>query len=509
MTRDPLRIAFVTTALLAGGIFWIAPRPGMGDFSEHAAQIALLHDLVAGSSRWADLVRVNYFTPYWVGYGLALPLSFVMPVVSAMKLLLTLAYYGYVAACVALRRTFHDDDRLDWLFLPGFFGLAFQYGFFTYLVAAPLGILFLWVARRYATSPTRAGGLRLFAAGVLLFFCHALVFLFACAAAVGFLLVERRPLRAAAASLAPFAGLGLLCVAYFAYARLHDPLLALTKAGPVSSESVDWEWTRSWGWHRALNFPLFVFASGGRDSLFFGFCIVFVAAPWLMGWRPNRTVPASFVTFAVAVAVWFLIPAYAMKTQYLYQRAAIFLLPAYAVAFRPSPDAQAATRARARWVPTVLAGLCIWFLAVIGDRERRFTAEAAGFETVLAAAAPGERALGLVFAPASDVIRNPYTFHAHAVWYEVDKGGFVDFNFAAFLPQVVRFRDDKFPRRFNGLEETPEEFDWKATGGRAYRYFFVRHLAPLPPALFDNEECRVELRAESRDWSLFERMECR
>ena len=502
------RAAFWVTVLLGGAIFWMAPRPGMGDLSEHAAQIGMLHDLVAGTSRWADLVRINYFTPYLVGYGLALPLSFIMPVVAAMKLLLTLAYYGYVWGCVRLRRTFHDDEGLDWLFVPGFFGFAFQYGFFTFLVAVPLGLLFLVAARGFAKSPTRAGGARLLAAGVLLFFCHGLVFLFACALGVGFVLAERRGLRRLPRELAPYVGLAAVALLYFASVRHGEHIMSL----PENRPSIDWEWTQPWGWHRAFNFPVFVFASWpSKERALTLLALVFLAAPWVMRWRVNRGEPAAFVPIVAVVAIWFFVPVYFLRTQYLYTRFAVFLLPAYAVLFRPprSDEAAAWGGIRPAWVSAGLALLSFAFLADMAVRQRRFAAESAPFETVLAAAEPGQRALGLIYAPASAVIRNPFTFHAHAVWYQVEKGGFVDFNFAYFLPQIVRFRADRFPPVPPGFDETPALFDWHALGARVYRYFFVRHAGPLPAHLFDNDECRVVLRAEAGEWSLYERAECR
>jgi hypothetical protein len=94
------RVAFWLTVLLAGATFWIAPRPPMADLPQHAGQIALWRDLLQGTSNWQSLVQVNYFTPYLMGSGLALLLSFVMPVAAALKLLLALSYYAFVAACV-------------------------------------------------------------------------------------------------------------------------------------------------------------------------------------------------------------------------------------------------------------------------------------------------------------------------------------------------------------------------------------------------------------------------
>jgi hypothetical protein len=123
------RLAFVATVLFAGATFWFAPRLPMTDLPQHAGQVAVWHDLLLGTSPWQSLVYVNYFTPYLVGYGAALLLSFVMPVWAALNLLLAFAYYGLVAACVALRARLGGDRRLDWLFLPGFFGYAYSWGF--------------------------------------------------------------------------------------------------------------------------------------------------------------------------------------------------------------------------------------------------------------------------------------------------------------------------------------------------------------------------------------------
>jgi hypothetical protein len=214
----------------------------------------------------------------------------------------------------------------------------------------------------------------------------------------------------------------------------------------------------------------------------------------------------------VIVAIWFLLPRTALKTDYLYERFAIFLWPAYALMFGPSEGKipyACITTTRSALVQMALMLICCSFLGVLAVRQRRFIAESASFEEILAVMEPEQRVLGLVYDPASAVVRNPYTFHVYPVWYEVEKKGFVDFNFAYFLPQIVRFRADRFPSIVPGFDDTPEAFDWHAVNGRVYRYFFVRHLAPLPPRLFENDECRVALRKEAGEWSLYERMECR
>ncbi len=48
----PGQLLFICTVLLAGALFWIAPRPPMGDLPQHAGQVALWRDLIKGTSPW-------------------------------------------------------------------------------------------------------------------------------------------------------------------------------------------------------------------------------------------------------------------------------------------------------------------------------------------------------------------------------------------------------------------------------------------------------------------------
>jgi hypothetical protein len=509
------RILLTCTVALAGMLFWIAPRPGMVDLPQHAAQIALLRELIAGTSPWSDIVRINIFTPYLLGYGLALALSFVMPILAAMKFIMMLAFYGYVAAGIKLREEFQADRRLDWLFVPGFFGFAYQWGFYTFLVATPLAFLFLTFAHRFARSRSVAGGFLLALAGVGLFFSHGLVFLFVCAIGAAFIPFFCRTPGRIIAALCPYAVLGLLALAYF-FALRHNDLM-VPKAVGGATNGVLWDWGGPYGWHRSFNFLLYTVATVKQDWYFLVGALFLLAAPWLMGARLNTKDPSAFVMFAAVVAIWLGVPSDALGTSALYHRFAIFLLPAYALMFREVlPDEKHAVRARLQWLDIgafARAGVvlfCGCYLCVLGVRDYRFAQASAPFETVLAAAEPGQRALSLVIAPGSAAIHNSFTYLHYPLWYQVDKGGFVDFNFAVFLPQPVRFKPDRLPAQVRQLLlNRPEDFDWHAVQGRIYRYFFVHHTEPLPAGLFKNDECEVALVKETGEWALFERRGCR
>ena len=485
------RWGFIATVLLGGAVFWVARRPPMGDLPQHAAQVEMLRDLLSSAPRWGDLVRVNYFTPYWVPVSLATILSTFMPIVTSLKVMLTASFFASVAASIALRRDLDGDSRLDWLLLPGFFGFPYQYGFYTYLVAAPLGLLFILFSRRFVSAPSPWRAALMILVGVALFFSHGLVFLFAVAAGGAMALCSdwRRLLL----SLSPFLVLGLLAVAYLISAKLREP--SATAHAPVI-----WGW--EWGvWRRVVDFPLLATASTPHDWLLLPVAPLLLLAPWLLGDRFQRH-RMALVPLAVILFAWLLAPATAMRTDFLYQRFALFLLPAYVFAFRrsgqPSPRRAAATEIG-------IALLSVAFLSVVIVRAWNFEKESAPFETVLAAAQPGERALSIVFAPASETVHTAYVYHSYPLWYQAERQGFVDFNFAAFLPEVVRFRPGKEPPLLLDVET----FDWKALNASTYRYFFVRHTAPLPPHLFDNDECAVSLVREAGPWMLFERGACR
>jgi hypothetical protein len=484
--HDASRAAWIATVAFGAALFWIAPRPPMGDLPQHAAQVAMLGDLLHGGSRWSELVEINWRTPYLVGCAFATALSFVMPVVAALKTVLTVAYVGFAFAGVALRKELGADARLDWLWLPGFFGLSFDYGFLPYLVAAPVGLVFLRQATRAARTPDWREAARVVAVGVLLYFSHGLVFVFAVAVAV-VMVILRRELSVRA--LAPYAVLAIVAIAVFVDARLHHPLLAHGEA------RIDFEWDKPGGWHRAFAFLAYVVASTPRDLAFVPVVLAMLAAPLVLRDGISRD-RAALAPLAVVVFAWLFVPSEIAKTTYLYQRFALFLLPAWALAFRAGDT----TRVRAELVEAALALACIAFFGGIALRERRFARESAPFESVLAAAEPDQRALALILDARSDATKHAWAYHAWPAWYQVDRGGFVDFNFAALPPEMVRFRAGAAPPLAADVDVTTPA--WRSLDLAPYRYVFVRHEGPIPPGTL--EACAALVRSEG-DWSLFER----
>ncbi|MBC8726244.1 hypothetical protein F6X37_33350 [Paraburkholderia sp. 31.1] len=505
------RVLFIVTVLYGGALFWIAPRPPLVDLPQHAGQVMLLRDLLEHTSPWQNLVQLNLLTPYLVGYGLALPLTYLMPIGAALNCVLMLAYFAFVASCVGFRRYLGGDPRLDWLFVPGFFGFAFMWGFYTFLVATPLGILFMWLSHDYAKATSVRKGVWMLVAGTALFFCHGLVFLLAMAVGVGFVLFKQKTFVRKILALAPFVPLGVLCIAYMVWSRATDPLLGQTVPG------VD---VFKWGFdlQRVLSLPVYVWGMNKSAAVYLPLVALMFAAPWL--WRNRINPDRSVIVPMLAVAfVWFVVPGTALKTAYLYHRFALFLLPAYALMFcAPQTPANGARRASSGSNRGALPGVAVQALIIAGCwiffadqtvRLHRFAVENAPLDELLSRTEPDQRALSLIFDRASPAYRSPAAYEHQSLWYQAEKHGFVDPNFATYVPQIARFRPGMMPMAPLTLEHDPAGFEWNKDNGRLYRYFFVRKEGPLPKDFFANGECDVALVMHEGEWSLYERRNCR
>lgn len=492
---SPQRGPWGWAVIYAVAMMWFVSRLPMTDLPQHAAQVRLLHDLVFGNPPWRDELRINLFTPYLIGYGLALPLSLLMPAGTALKLLLCGAFVAYVAAAVRLRRELGGEPRLDWLFIPGFFGFAWKWGFLTFLLAAPLGLLFILHARRHALRPGRGRAVALTLGGVGLFFSHGLVFAYAVLVGVLFALalgrtrVLREPLR-----LAPYLLLGALMLTY---AVVNQRVEAATP------DAMGLRWPPPW---ERLPQALYFSLGNQSDRRFLPLGAALLAVPWVMGLRLNRR-PGAWVLPAVTAALWLFVPSNALKTAMLYERFGVFLPTVYALMFaaaQPAPDPDRARRLRAG---LVLAGLCCAiFLAVQTQRLLGFARESADFERLMASLPPQQRVLNLVFDRRSPAAHNHQVYVHHAAWYQAEKGGLLDFSFAWFPPQIVRYRAERQPGVGPGFDFRPETFDWQRHRGPLYDYFVVR--GPLPPGLLSGGPCRVETVARAGLWSLHARREC-
>jgi hypothetical protein len=478
-------------------IIWAPPRPPMVDLPQHAAQIALLRDLALGRSPWAHDLRINLFTPYLIGYGLAFPLALVMPVAAAIKSVLTLAFAGFVGMALVIRRELDASPRLDAYYFIPFFGFSYGWGLYTFLVAAPVGLAFIWLSIRYTRwgGAGRAAGLA--ALGVAMIFTHVLVCLFA--SGVGLLMLflgERSPIKLLARSW-PFAAPIIMCAVFLLITRQPSAagrMLPHIGMGPLAGRI---EFNLSGGFEGFVA-PWAMLAS-----------VLFAAFPFLGGLRlsPRRE---CLAIIGPLLAILLLTPVTLDWVGAIYPRFTLFLPPAYAWVFsdgEPTPQDRIGGWVAPR-LPFLTAAIAAAVLAWHIVLAIAFANESRDFDAILARAAPGQRALALMFDEASATGANPSVYMHFPQWYVVEKQGFVDFTFAVYHPQIARLAAPPSPVDADDTFQWSPHFDWRRDDAGRYRYIFVRSARPLPANLFTGAPCPPALVAASGPWLLFERRTC-
>jgi hypothetical protein len=499
------RLLFLLFAAWGALSFWIAPHPPMVDLPQHAGQIALLRDFILRVSPWSDTFQINLATPYLLGYGLALPLSFIMPTVAAMKLLLSLAYLAFVFMGVKIRMRVGADERVDWLFIPSFFGFSFNWGLYTYLLAAPICLLFIFLADRYSEKPGMKGGSLIVGAGLVLLVSHGLAFVLGWATGFGLLLLRAiRARKMAIAAAMPFAILALGALTYFLVGRSMD-------AAVISSNGVanDFGPNPLVRLRNALVFTFIFWQELGARRVYIPVGTAMFLAPFLMGLRIHWRRLGSWVPFACVLGIFFLGPSTASNTSLLYERFSLFLLPMFAWLFyrkdqvphmTDSPRRQLAARAG----QAMLIICCMLTLSAITIKCWYFRQETKAFDAAVRQLDPNQRTLGMVFDQSSNAAHNSIVYLHYPLWYQAEQHGLTDFNFAWFTPQIVRYKPDRQPPIHIGFEWSPGQFEWKRHQGDHYRYFFVRGPHPSVDTLFRGAPCMPKEIINEERWTVYE-----
>lgn len=478
----------------------------MADLPQHAAQVAMLRELRNPNFAYAALFHLNWFTPYLFGYMLIYTLAPLFGIVAACKLAVSLYVVG-IPLSTALLLSYADID-VFWaiLSIPTIYGFTYQWGFLNFLIAAPVGILFLWFVLRSSANMRARTAVCFAAAAIGLFFCHALICAFFGMCAVLCLLAEAKSFRPALKRILPLAA--VLPVAALWMDR--------TFANPVTHRPIVWDLN----WHdtvetyyaslsRELHFPS---ANWGRITGFFPRllgevpswrCILIGAVlfvlPFCAGMRLSRK-PSRWAPFLLCIAVLLWCPHAVFGTDYVYQRFTMFAIPLFLFVLRESP----VSPQRTNIMRTISLALIATLIASASIKAVIFSRQTEGFTPALAHMQPGQRVLYLAFDHEDGVSIAP-TFLHFPQWYAARKHGIVDPSAAMMHPELVVFRPGKVPPAVLwDFEWAPEQFNWDDYSGELYRYFVVRSKTGMGPSLFAQAPCRVTLRFHQQEWWLYE-----
>lgn len=475
----------------------------------------MLRELSRPAFPYRDLFEVNWFTPYLFGYVLVYGLGALIGIVAACKLVVALSIAGLPVATAVLLVETGGDPFWALLAVPAMYGFNYQWGFLNFLVAIPLGLLFLALVFRVLRAPSRAGWIQIGVAINALFFCHAMIAI-ACGAAAALVIVVRsRGLarRSVWSRLASVASVAPLMVIWG----------SLTSEHPDARQPIGWDlgWLRStddyysstaaWahhglGWGRLAG--IFPRALGTRPSAaLYGFGALLMLAPLLCGARPRRDA-ACWIPLGICGLILFLAPSSTFGAYYIAERFAVFVLPFYGLVLS-GPTGASSVSLRERTVPAMRATLAmllllaVWMTTVV-SRTVAYEREADGFTQVLARLQPGERVMSFPFERDSAVSIAPVFLH-YPAWYGALRGGLVDPSLAVHHVELVRYTADAvIGLRFWGFEFEPENFDWDYFGAPLFRYFVAREATNPAPHMFEDVPCIPHLIAHAGHWWAYE-----
>lgn len=443
MTPLPPETARSRGWLVAAGVlavalpFLVVRYPPATDLPQHAAQLRLLFDTLAGHTA---LYRIQWLTPYSLSYT---ALALAWPLLGAGQaarfgLFLLAALWVGATHFLAARRGRPGASAL----LAGalVFNHTLYWGFVPFLGGWALFVLWLleWARPAAATLQWRSLARRL-ALALALYFCHALWFAVACL----WLLVDglRRRVPSSewivrGASIAPVA---LLAAVWFPSLR-EQGFFSPTVWGGVSARLASLGSGVLGGLRGPLEPVLLVLI-----GLWVGWGL------WSAGPQRRRSIDSSLLTAAAMfLGLALVLPARYQNVIHFADR----WLPSAAVCLvlaMPAPRWREGLR---RAVAAVVVALFCSLTAAYWLANESVDLD--GLEVALDALPERPRVLSLAFDDRSALLEG-HPFHNQGAWAQALHGGTQGFSFAEFAPSLVVYRDattvqwqralDWFPRR--------------------------------------------------------------
>ncbi|MCU4359309.1 hypothetical protein [Acinetobacter ursingii] len=411
----------------------------MTDLPQHAGQVVALDDLLKGQSSWAHLIEFNIFTPYLIGYALWLSVYQFVDIVTASKIIIAFTFFLYVFSFYKLRKYYQAEKITDWVVLPSFFGFAYYYGFVTFLIGIPVGILFFLQMKKWFDQGGNANFLLSCLFGVVLFFSHVLSFLFFILLSFVILIYQHRV--QSYRFFIPFFIFGLLVVAY------------LLKGDSLGSQ-YDYggnRWTpfldklkelfiNTWTLHSNVSYVYIILS------------FLLLILPFLSGFRLSKNVE-RYIPVCVFLVCWFSLPLLFNNIYFIYNRYTLLFFGFYYLIFDKSND----SHIKLNFLPLIYVFVLILVFKVLLNIFN-FNKESKDFLEFVNELPERKSVASLMFEKSPILTESAYTFVQFPLWYQAQKHGWVDYNFAWASPQLIRFKPDQTPEMGPGTEWAHEAF---------------------------------------------------
>lgn len=463
-------------------LFAFQPLP-IADLPQHEAQLTLYRALGDPTFPFADQYEINYFTPYLLAYLVADAFALVLPIDVAFKATLFIALLAFIYAIYRFQRRMAGEPWWILFGFPLFFGLSFVWGFLNFMMAIPLILVAIELSYAYGGDPGWRKGLPLALVGVLAFFAHGMACAFGMALGGAVAAARSGAWRSPARLLRllpPYLPAAALVLSW----RLFNPELELWLSWHLLSERLSMH-RRLLGDHMDV------------EAMFWSvpfLAVVFFAvlinrkrwAEWTWPERWARGLPLGAILLYTTV----------MPDQIgtLYHANGRFLI------FVPLFAGWCVARRSWKLAPLLIGVLSFGWLAILGGRFAAVEEELRPLLPMLDQLPARGKLLAIRVSQDQNAFAVPMVIHQPA-WYTVRREGQVDFSFAAFQTELVRYVPGRKPEIPQGFEHHPWAYDNFALAGDYYDFWLI--YAP-PDAEVTLPPERFRLRDRTVFWRLYE-----
>ncbi len=457
-------------ALLATAPAWIVKHPPLEDLPFHMATLRVIHSYGDSSFGFANDFFLNLFhTQYALYYVVASAVAYVAGVTGATVVMMSVYLGGTVLALRALLRAVGKDERLCLFVLPLLVNPLFLIGLLPFMCGIPLMLLALALSVEQRERPRRERALALALIAVALFYTHVV----------------------------PYALFGIGYAAMFPWGRPHrwvqtalpvaPSLLAvlawvlLSPQGKESAGALDAAFAHAPFLESMARLPRWsidVFRDSSDELRALALVLVVLLSIGLSQGDGDRAKPAARALVVIPIVCFVMYFASGSMLGDVWLLCERFPIPGMIalIPLLPMPRG-----GRGVVVATLALALGASSIANTCEHFIHFEREEVGdIDDAIGAMAPRSRVCALIFDNQSRIV-NDVPFLHFGSYYQVEKGGLVQFSNSGALYWPVRFREGHFPppgtRPRLRWEWTPEQvtmqelfpyYDYVLTRGRGF-----------------------------------------